>query len=67
MAWASHKISAECTPTDKTNLEKFPIWFAKTYAASSLITDSAASATALACGVKTYNGAIGVNTDTMPV
>ena len=53
---------------DKTNLEKFPaIGLQKTYAASSLITDSAASATALACGVKTYNGAIGVNTDTMPV
>lgn len=30
-------------------------------------TDSAASATALACGVKTYNGAIGVGPDKLPV
>lgn len=30
-------------------------------------TDSAASATALACGVKTYNGAIGVGPDKQPV
>lgn len=33
---------------------------AKTRSASSFITDSAAGATALACGVRTYNGAIGV-------
>ena len=32
-----------------------------------MITDSAAGATAFACGVKTYNGAIGVNADTIPV
>ncbi len=31
------------------------------------VTDSAAGATAFAAGVKTYNGAIGVNQDTMPV
>ena len=30
-------------------------------------TDSAASGTALACGIKTYNGAIGVNKDGVPV
>jgi alkaline phosphatase len=39
----------------------------KPHAHDNLITDSAASATAFACGVKTYNGAIGVNKDTMPV
>ncbi len=33
--------------------------YAMTYSASDEITDSAAGATALACGVKTYNGAIG--------
>ncbi len=32
-----------------------------TYSASSFITDSAASGTAIACGEKTYNGAIGVD------
>ena len=31
------------------------------------VTDSAAGATAFACGVKTYNGAIGVDPDTLPV
>ena len=30
-------------------------------------TDSAASGTALACGIKTYNGALGVNKDKVPV
>jgi len=39
----------------------------KPYASNALITDSAAGATAFACGVKTYNGAIGVNADTIPV
>ncbi len=49
-------------------LEKFPvIGLHKSYSASNLITDSAAGATAFASGVKTYNGAIGVNTDTLPV
>lgn len=33
--------------------------YATTYSASDAVTDSAAGATALACGVKTYNGAIG--------
>lgn len=30
---------------------------------SSIVTDSAASATAIACGIKTYNGALGVDRD----
>ena len=37
------------------------IGLAKTSSASDYITDSAAGATAMACGVKTYNGAIGVD------
>ncbi len=50
------------------NLERFPIvGLQKTYSYNNLITDSAASATAIACGVKTYNAAIGVNKDTVPV
>ena len=32
-----------------------------------LVTDSAAGATAFACGEKTYNGAIAVNSDTIPM
>ncbi len=39
----------------------------KSYAMDDLISDSAAGATAIACGVKTYNGAIGVGLDSMPV
>lgn len=39
--------------------------FQKTASASNKVTDSAAAATALATGVKTYNGAIGVGPDTL--
>ena len=53
---------------NKLNLEKFPIvGLHKSYASNDLVTDSAAGATAFACGVKTYNGAIGVDPDTMAV
>lgn len=43
------------------------IGFSKTQSADDFITDSAAGGTAISCGVKTYNGAIGVNTDTVAV
>lgn len=50
------------------NLEKFKnIGLHKSYSADKLITDSAAGATAFACGVKTYNGAIGVDQDTVAI
>ncbi len=39
----------------------------KTHSASHYITDSGAGGTAIATGTKTYNGAIGVNTDTVAV
>jgi alkaline phosphatase len=39
----------------------------KNTSADDLVTDSAAGATAFACGKKTYNGAIGVDVDTMPL
>ncbi|WP_372650384.1 alkaline phosphatase [Draconibacterium sp.] len=49
-------------------LENFRhIGFSKTQSADNYITDSAAGGTALACGVRTYNGAIGVDTDTVKV
>lgn len=38
-----------------------------THAHDNLVTDSGAGGTAIACGIKTYNGAIGVNSDTVPV
>lgn len=44
------------------NLEQFQvIGFHKNQASNAFVTDSAAGATAFACGVKTYNGAIGVD------
>ena len=53
---------------NKSALENFKvIGLQKTHAGNKLITDSAASATAIATGTKTYNGAIGVDMDTLPV
>jgi len=53
---------------NKLNLERFPyIGLHKSYSGDNLVTDSAASATAFSAGVKTYNGAIGVDMDTLPV
>jgi len=40
--------------------------FSLTYSASGYITDSGAGATAISCGKKTYNGAIGVDADSLP-
>ncbi|MFO7894862.1 MAG: alkaline phosphatase [Longimicrobiales bacterium] len=49
-------------------VERLPVvGLVGTASASSRITDSAAGATAFASGVKTYNGAIGVDTDTAVV
>lgn len=51
---------------NRLNLEQFThIGFHKTYSSDDLITDSAAGATAFSCGVKTYNGAIGLNADSV--
>lgn len=50
---------------NRLHLERMPvIGIHKPYSSNSLITDSAAGATAFACGVKTYNGAIAVDPDT---
>ncbi len=47
---------------NQTVLENFSvIGLSKTHAANNLVTDSAASGTAMACGEKTYNGVIGIN------
>ncbi|MFT5751169.1 MAG: alkaline phosphatase [Flavobacteriales bacterium] len=49
------------------NYDRFRhIGLIKTSSALELITDSAAGATAFSAGIKTYNGAIGVDTDTIP-
>ncbi|MBQ6044434.1 MAG: alkaline phosphatase [Bacteroidales bacterium] len=50
------------------NFTQFPVrTFVTTFSSSSLVTDSAASGTALSSGVKTYNNAIGVDPDHNPV
>lgn len=50
------------------NFAHFPVrGFVTTVSANSLVTDSAAGGTALATGVKTYNGAIGVDADTVAI
>lgn len=52
---------------NSSNYDRFKhIGLIKTSSSSDLITDSAAGATAFACGIKTYNGAIGVDQDTLP-
>ena len=51
-----------------TCMSQFPVvGVSSTYSASNGVTDSAASGTALATGIKTYNGAIGMDTDSIPV
>jgi alkaline phosphatase len=50
------------------NLERIKnIGLHKSFAYNDLVTDSAAGATAFSCGVKTYNGAIGVDHDTIAI
>ncbi|MBP1676991.1 MAG: alkaline phosphatase [Bacteroidetes bacterium] len=53
---------------NKLQLERFKnIGFSKTYSASNFTTDSGAGGTALACGVKTKNGMIGMTPDSVSV
>ncbi len=53
---------------DKSALESYPVvGIHKPRSYDDLITDSAAAATAFATGKRTYNGAIGVDADTIPV
>ena len=52
---------------NKLHLEEFKyIGIHKPYSADNLITDSAAAGTAFSTGHKTYNGAIGVDRDSIP-
>ena len=61
------QISAAIYHSDEPlNFEKFQAYgFIKTHSARQKVTDSAAGATAFSCGVKSYNGAIGVDADTV--
>jgi alkaline phosphatase len=60
-------FSAYTLNKGEMNIEQFKvIGFSKTSSYSDYITDSAAGATAFSIGKKTYNGAIGVDKDTVP-
>ncbi|MDE7443344.1 MAG: alkaline phosphatase, partial [Muribaculaceae bacterium] len=49
-------------------MTQFPVAsVCQTYSLTSPVTDSAAAGTALACGVKTQNGMIGMDGDSVPV
>ena len=49
--------------TEEPNFTRFPyIGLSRTSSASHKVTDSASGAVAFASGIKTYNGAIGMNT-----
>ncbi len=61
------QISSAIYTERKIALERFPvIGFQKTYSADNLVTDSAASATAIACGQKTKNNSIGIDPNGQP-
>ncbi|ORZ11543.1 alkaline-phosphatase-like protein [Absidia repens] len=47
-------------------LDTIHVGHSRTQSASSLVTDSAAGATAFSCGLKSFNGAIGVTPDKRP-
>ncbi len=50
------------------NLEKCTVFgYSKTHSSSSYVTDSGAGGTAISSGIRTFNGAIGVGPDSLPV
>ena len=52
----------------KLSFEEFPVYgYITTFSANSFVTDSAAAGTALACGVKTDNGVLGMDINKQPV
>lgn len=62
-------VDDPATPEAETTIfDELLVGMARTYPDdTTLVTDSAASATALASGVKTFNGAIGVDTQRQPL
>lgn len=54
-------------PDGLLHMQTMPVaGFVKTHSSDNLITDSASGATAFSCGLKTYNGAIGVDPNVIP-
>lgn len=68
-AYRLYKDNPATPEVELTALDPFLVGTAQTYPAlvSGYVTDSAASATALASGVKSYNGAIGIDVDKNPL
>lgn len=61
-------LTQACTLDDAGNFERADnVCLAKTYSASNKVTDSAAGGTALACGIKTNNGMLGMTPLRIPV
>jgi len=64
----SHVFSGITANKGQLHLQNMKcIGFSKTQSSSNYITDSAAGGTALSCGKKTYNGAIGVDPNKKPI
>lgn len=64
----AHMALGEYTHRPPSPIEKMQvIGLQKTHSASYLETDSGASATAISSGIKTFNSAIGVSSDSIPV
>lgn len=63
------QIYGAMTASDhKLFLETFPFTgFSKTYSFNNYVTDSGAGGTAIACGIKTNNGMVGMSPDSVPV
>jgi alkaline phosphatase len=51
---------------DVLTIDQYFIGSSRTRSNDSLVTDSAAGATAFSCGLKTYNGAVGVDAEKVP-
>jgi alkaline phosphatase len=68
-AYRYFKDDPKTTEIEETIFDRYLVGMSSTYPAkvSGYVTDSAASATALATGVKSYNGAIGVDANKKPV
>ncbi|WP_299797657.1 alkaline phosphatase [uncultured Shewanella sp.] len=68
-AYRYYKDNPDTQEIEQTVFDRLLVGTASTYPArvSGYVTDSAASATALATGVKSYNGAISVDTDKRPL
>lgn len=65
---AYQRTGSQPGPTPGIYFQDFPVTgLATTHSANSFVTDSAAAATAFACGVKTQNGVLGLDADGNPV